>query len=314
MSRTLVVVACKRDHWEFELLVRSMNKFLEPCKVIFVYNENVEHLKAWNKFYKNKCAPYLTAFDVKILVKDDFWHTTDENHLSPLELEGHVDQQVIKLGVSKYIETDYYVILDAKNFFIKSTSLNSIAQIKPAPTDWCEPNLKTWIVTCCETLTMAVPQSNISLTQNTTPYIMRTKSASDLVDYFGGVSSLFKWFTIEARKGKHCPAEFFLYEIFTIRYGYRNIGDDTQNCISLWEHMHSVDRWRFKNYIDHIDHMQQRYNVNVAGFHKGLRPYLTTEEITIILHKLDCADIIPDNNPFTGEKSYSIRINNNSRA
>lgn len=314
MSRTLVAVTCDRDKWEFELLVRSMNKFLEPCKVIFVYNQNAEYVNAWKKFYKRSCEPYLKKFDVKILFKDDFWSLADENHLTPPELEGHVDQQVIKLGVSKWVDTEHYVTIDAKNFFIKPTHINEIAQIIPAPTSWCEPNLKTWIVTCCETLTVAVPQSDIRLTQNTTPYTMRTQSARDLVDYFGGISFLYKWFTIEARKSKHCAAEFFLYEIFTIRHGHRNLGSDTQNCITLWEHMHSVDHWRFKNYINHIDHMQQRYNVHLAGLHKGLRPYLTVEEITQILQKFNVQDIIPDNIPFTGEKSYSNRLNNISRA
>jgi hypothetical protein len=314
MSRTLVVVTCKRDHWEFELLIRSIDKFLQPCPVIFVYNENTEHVGAWKKFYKNYCSSYLNKFDVKILTKDDFWSIDDENHLTFLEKEGHVDQQVIKLAVSKYVETDYYVLLDAKNFFIAPTSVNDIPQIKPAPTSWCEPNLKNWIVTCCETMTLSVPQRDINLTQNTTPYIMRTESARDLVNYFGGTKFLYKWFTIEARKAKHCPAEFFLYEIFTIRFGYRNLGDDTQNCVTLWEHMHSVDRWRFKNYINHIEHMQQRYAVKIAGLHKGLRPHLTRKETQLILEKLNCGDIIPDNIPFTGEKSYGNNINTNSRA
>ena len=143
---------------------------------------------------------------------------------------------------------------------------------------------------------------------------MRTQSAIDLVDYFGGTKFLFKWFTIEARKSKHCIAEFFLYEMFTIRHGYRNMGDHTQNCITLWEHMHTVDHWRFKNYINFIEHMYDRYNVKVAGLHKGLWPYLTKDEITEILNKFDVGDIIPDGIPFTGEKSYSNRLNNYSRA
>lgn len=313
MNRTLVVVTCKRDLWEFELLVRSIHKFLKPCPIIFVYNENQEHVSTWKKFYKRQCSQYLENFDVKFLYKEDFWSVNDENHLTSAEKEGHVDQQIIKLAVSKFVDTEQYVILDSKNFFIAPIGLEEIPQIHPAPTDWCEPILKNWIVTCCETLNVEI-QRNISLTQNTTPYIIRTSSARDLVDYFGGPAFLFKWFTIESRKEKHCPAEFFLYEIFTIRFGYRNVGDNTQNCVTLWEHMHSVDRWRFNNYIQHIEHMQERYGVKVAGLHKGLRPYLTAEEIKVILQKLNCGDIIPDNIPFTGEKGYTNRINNTSRA
>lgn len=308
MSRTLVVVACNRDRWNFELLCRSMQKFLQPCKVIFIYNENREHVKTWRKFYQEKCEPLLKEFDVKILVKDNFWSIEDENHLTPPEKEGWVDQQVIKLGVAEHVTTEYFVVLDAKNFFIKKTHINEIAQIAPEPTSWCEPILQNWIVTCCETLTVSVPQKPMRLTQNTTPYIIRTQSAIDLIKYFGGLKCLYKWFTIEARKLKHCAAEFFLYEIFTIRFGYRNLGDNTQNCIAFWEHMHTQQHWRLKDYIKHIDHMYERYDVRVAGLHKGMGPYWNANDLNIILAKLNCADIMPEGNTtFTGEKSYSKR-------
>lgn len=310
MSRTLVVVTCNRDQWSFEMLCRSMDKFLEPCKVIFIYNHSSEEHNKWRKFYKRVCQPHLSKFDVQVLNKDNFWSVEDECHLQTLQLEGWVDQQVIKLGVAEFVETEDYVVLDAKNFFFKPTCITDIQQIKPEPTDWCEPILKNWIITCCETVGYPIPSSAIKLTQNITPYVINTQNALMLLKYFGGTRFLFKWFSIEARKERHSPAEFFLYEIFTKLYGIPDEGTTTQNCIAFWEHMHTRQRWRLKDYLNFIDHIDTMYDVNVASFHKGMVPYWTRGDVITILKKLNCADIMPAGEmPFVGEKSYSNKIN-----
>lgn len=294
MSRTLMVVTCDKDEWNFQLLCRSMEKFLQPCKFVIVYNESVDRYRNWRKFFKRKCLPHLSKFDVKVMHKGDFWTDEDECHLTEIEKEGWVDQQVIKLGVSEHIDTEHYVVIDAKNFFVNYGYIEEIQQIKPAPTDWCEPILKNWIVTCCETFELVVPEKSISLTQNTTPYIIRTESARNLLKFFGGVKFLYKWFTLEARKDKHSPAEFFLYETFTMRYGYRNTGNGLQNCISFWEHMHTQQHYKTEDYLNHIDHMYERYNTRVAGIHRIMRSIWTQKQAILILDKLNCGDILPE--------------------
>lgn len=302
MTRSLMVVTCDKDEWNFQLLCRSMEKFLEPCKFIIVYNESVNQFRGWQKFFKRKCLPHLSKFDVKVMHKGNFWNDVDECHLTDLEKEGWVDQQVIKLGVAEHIDTEHYVVIDAKNFFVKHTHLTDIGQIKPEPTDWCEPILKNWIVTCCETFELVVPERPIRLTQNTTPYIIRTESAKDLLKFFGGVKFLYKWFTLEARKEKHSPAEFFLYETFTMRYGYRNNGNCLGNCMAFWEHMHTQQHYRTKDYLNHIDHMFERYDVRVAGIHRIMRSIWTQDQASIILNKLNCGDILP-----AGELPFQIK-------
>ena len=302
MSRTLVVVTCKRDQWNFELLCRSMGKFLEPCKVIIVYNESAETSNSWEKFFKRHCKPFINNFDVKLMYKEQFWQLSDENHLTEMEKSGWVDQQVLKLCVAEQVETEFYLVLDSKNFFIASTNINHIKQIQPESTDWCEPILKNWITTCCETFDVTLPSTPIKLTQNTTPYLLRTKSAKDLVEFFGGSKFLYKWFSLEARKEKHGPSEFFLYEIFTMRYGYRNLGDTKQNCIAFWSFMHTREKWARKDYILHIDNLKSLYFIKVAGIHSLLRPYWTEEFVRDILYHLNCGDIIPDGMPFIKSK------------
>lgn len=310
MSRTLVVVTCERDTWEFELLCNSMEKFLEPCKVIFVYNENQPSVSKWKKYFEKNLRPKLSKFDITILHKDDFWSLDDESHLTPLEKEGHVDQQVIKLAVSKHVTTNDYIVFDAKNFFIAPCYIEQIGQIIPAPTDWCEPILKNFIVTCMETFNLKQPEGNVRLTQNTTPYTFSSTTARKLVHYFGGTVSLYKWFTIEARKDKHCPAEFFLYELFSIRHGEsRNLGSVKQNSITLWEHMATKDRWTLQDYVNHIYDMKKTYDVYVAGLHKGLRPFLTDREIKFLLQRLGVGDILPKMPiPFTGHLKSALPL------
>lgn len=306
MSRTLVVITCKRDQWNFELLCKSLEKFVDPCKIIFIYNESAEDFKYWQKvFYRHRCMPHLGKFDITLMYKDQFWTLDDENHLTNMEKCGWTGQQVIKLAVSKFVQTDFYLVLDAKNFFIDHTSIDNIRHIKPEPTDWCEPILKNWIVTCFETFDLLPPEKPVRLTQNTTPYIVRTESAKSLVDLFGGSNFLYKWFTLEARKEKHSPSEFFLYEIFTMRYGHRNLGDTQQNCIAFWEHMHTIQRWKPRDYFHFIEMQKNLHNVKVAGIHGGMKPIWTNGFAIEILNKLNCGDIIPEDLPFKKDKIFA---------
>lgn len=303
MSRTLVTIICNKDRWGVELLCRTMDKYLDPCNVIFILNEDDETSDILNQWFQEMCMPHLIKkFNVKLYRKFQFWNIEDECHLTPLEKEGWVDQQVLKLAVYKKIQTDDYVVLDSKNFFVRPCRCIDIKQISPEPTDWCEPILKNWITTCIETFNFLPPEKALRLTQNTTPYIIRKQSAKDLINYFGGISSFYKWFTIEARKDKHSPAEFFLYEIFTITHGWRNLGDCQQNCISMWEHMIIRDKMTQQDFVKYFIHMFRTYDVKVAGLHKGLFKYWSHQEGMFILKRLGVYDCIPKTvSPFSAK-------------
>ena len=297
MSRTLVTVICNRDMYQVELLCRTMYKYLKRCRVVFIFNENREESSKLHKWFLQTCAPHLKNFQVSYYSKYDFWSEKDENHLTELELEGWVDQQVLKLLVCEKIKTEHYVTFDAKNFFINHTYIEEIAQIKPAITDWCEPILQNWIINCLETFNLDIPEKPIRLTQNTTPYVIRTQSAKELVKYFGGNSFLFKWFSIEARKDRLSPAEFFLYETWTIKNGWRNLGDSVQNCIGFWEHMIVDEKMTQPDMVKYIRSLIRHFDVRVAGIHKGLRAYWSEQDLFFVLKRLGVTDCIPKHTP-----------------
>jgi len=302
MSRTLVVVTCDRDRWGFELLCRTMQKYLQPCPVIFIINEEAENVASWNAWYTENCKPFLDKFVVRLFQKNQFWTAQDECHLTDLEKGGWDNQQVLKLCISKHVTTEHYLVLDSKNFFIRPTYIEEVKQIFPQPTDWCEDILANWIDTCLETFTLEKPHKPIRLTQNTTPYLLRTKSAKDLVAYFGGNGGLFKWFTIEARKDKHSPSEFFLYEIFTIRFGYRNTGDAKHNCVAMWEHMVADEKMTNQDFVKFFTFQTNIIGAKVAGIHSGLRKYWNTKDILFILKRLGVHDCMPKTvSPFSAK-------------
>lgn len=293
MSRTLVTIICNRDKWAAELLCRTIKKYLKPCRLIFVMNENdieAQNLKRW---FKDICMPLLEKHQVQLYNKYQFWTTKEENHLSELEYEGWVDQQVLKLAISEKVHTEHYVLFDAKNFFVVPCSIDEINQIIPKKTDWCEPILQNWIVNCLELFGLDIPEKPIRLTQNTTPYVMRTQSARDLLEYFGGSKFLFKWFTIEARKERYSPAEFFLYETYTIRHGYRNMGDKEANCVGFWEHMIAEQNMSHEDCVKYIRSLLRHFDVKVAGIHKGLIKYWDQRDLLFILKRLGVADCLP---------------------
>ena len=302
MSRTLVTIICHRDRWGVELLCRTMDKYLNPCNVIFVLNEDDEKANILNQWFQEMCMPHLKKFSVKIYRKYQFWKKEHENHLSEFEYEGWVDQQVLKLAISEKVVTEHYLLLDAKNFFVRPTDILEIGHKHPEPSTWCEPILQNWIVTCLETFSLSIPSKPIRLTANITPYVIRRDSAKDLVKYFGGNGFLFKWFSMESRKEKHSPSEFFLYEIWTMFRGYRNLGDTKQNCISIWEHMVLEEGMTQQDFVKYFIHMFNTYNVKLAGIHKMMYVHWSHKEAMFILKRLGVYDCIPKtNSPFSAK-------------
>lgn len=293
MSSTLVVVICHRDRWATELLCRTMEKYLRPCDVIFVLNEKNDIAHALQEWFEGACSKFLDKFNVSFYKKHDFWSVEDENHLHELELEGWVDQQVLKIAIANKIETEHYLVLDAKNFFVRPCYVEDIKQVSPEPTDWCSDKLNQWILTSLETFCLEPPNAPIKLTQNTTPYKMRTQSSRDLIVYFGGVKTFFKWFSIEARKEKQLATEFFTYELFTVAKGYRNLGETKANCIGVWAHMIEDDGFTQQDFVKYFIHMFRRYDVKVAGFHKRMYTMWTTKDAIFMLKRLGCVDCLP---------------------
>lgn len=305
MSRTLVIVTCDRDRWELELLCRSIHKYLEPSRIIIVCNEYNDTYDHWLPWFKKRCEPLLYKHKIRIMKKHDFWNSEHESHLHEQQLEGWVDQQVIKLSISKFINTPEYICLDSKNFFIRPCNTMTIKQQEPVDSSWMGEWRENWVKICCDEFGITYPGMTIKLTVNITPYIVGINQARSLVDYFGGMEKFFVWFSTICIPDKISPSEFFLYELWCIKNGVRPIKSSTyvrSNVLALWADIHHVKlNWKVKDYIKNIKSEIELNNIHLVGLHKTLRPYLNEDNIREIFKAIDCEDIIPlSPMPFNG--------------
>ena len=108
----LVTVVCSRDYNQMLLQAESIQKFLAPCKHWVIVNDEVPDVLFW----QNSLSKYYTKHELIVIPYTDLFENTN-NYI------GHYTQQVCKLMIVKLIKDDY-LILDAKNFFIRPTNTN----------------------------------------------------------------------------------------------------------------------------------------------------------------------------------------------
>jgi hypothetical protein len=108
----LVTVVCIRDYNQMLLQAESIQKFLAPCRHWVIVNDEVPDVAFW----QNGLSKYYTNHELVVIPYTDLFENTN-NYI------GHYTQQVCKLMIVKLIKDDY-LILDAKNFFVKPTNTN----------------------------------------------------------------------------------------------------------------------------------------------------------------------------------------------
>ncbi len=108
----LVTVVCDRDYNQMLLQAESIQKFLAPCKHWVIVNDELPDVEFW----QNNLSKYYTNHELVVIPYTDLFENTN-NYI------GHYTQQVCKLMIVKLIQADY-LILDAKNFFVKPTNTN----------------------------------------------------------------------------------------------------------------------------------------------------------------------------------------------
>jgi hypothetical protein len=119
----LATVTCYRDFPQLLLQAESIQKFLEPCKHVIVVNQDNPDID----FYHRWLDPYYTKHELVIIPKIKYNYPVkgliQNLNLIGTGIEWRI-QQLQKLLLAYEYEEDY-LLLDSKNFFIKSTNLDS---------------------------------------------------------------------------------------------------------------------------------------------------------------------------------------------
>ena len=227
MERTLVVVTCYRDLKPLHIMFRSIKKYLEPANIVIIVNE-CDDMK-WLTWY-DRNSHLLNNHHVKIIYRKDLIAT--ELHKYSPSLDGWILQNILKLIVSTIVNTDEYILLDSKNFFIRPTQLQDINR-RAGTNVFNEIGWDIgWISAVTSRLSTPLtslisPDCEILLSSAETPYIINTSYARQLVEHFGGIHIFVRWFLTVSENLFACRvvtppednrhifvSEFYLYELF----------------------------------------------------------------------------------------------------
>ena len=292
MSRTFVCITCLKDKWKFEMLLRSMYAMLEPCDVIIVYNEGAKKYKEWLAWFLPLKDDLLKNFRVRYFKAGDFINIKDFDFI---ESSGWHSQQALKLLVHEQINTEEYVIIDSKNFFMKKCSLMDIKRSEPHG-NWTLKGVTAYTEYMCKYLDMVYPGHHLKLRANVTPYIMQTKVVRRLVRKWKNSTQFYNWFIETAKIPGHSAAEFILYELWELKMQRRvidqRIGSNTySNYATIWHH--SLTGQPSTSQLGGWIKEQRNNGIQVAGLHSGIHKHINLADVKQILKMLEIEYILP---------------------
>jgi len=213
-----VTVFFSDDRILMKLQARSFRLFVAPevVSVIHVINNDEESGPARRAFEAEVLHEY-GGLATKVV-----FHPWDAVISSKFKATGWRVQQALKLGISKYVETRYYVVLDAKNHYIRDVGRGDFfsadddqkpIMFRGSP----KGNLREYFKRTFEYLEQDPDRYIENAMPATTPYILMTNIVRQLIEYVEdregvGIEE------VMLSRNRHVT-EFFLYYGFLLRSG-----------------------------------------------------------------------------------------------
>jgi len=247
----LVTVTCNLDFNQMLLQAESISKFLKPCTHWVVINDQNIDKQKW----ETALAPYYHNHTLKLLTPD--WNSIPA-------WDGWSKQQAYKFTISKYLNDDY-LLLDSKNFFIKSTNIEEWNNIQGCG---LSENLlnkgNKWLPTiqAYATKLNIAPATTITCMQ--TPYVFKIKEIKKL----GDIDLFVDWFL----KHPVTPSEFIFYSHLI---NYKENSQPVCKHFTLWPKTSAISSKQL-NYFD------LEKNIKVFGVHRRYLEKLNFEQIDVL--------------------------------
>ena len=120
MTRTtLVTITCSRDQAMQKLQSYTIDKFVQGlCNHIIIVEDNKIPLNEW----QTELAPFYNKHQLMLMntLLDDESYKNDS-----IRKNGWHRSALLKLLVAEHVNTEKYLLLDSKNFFVKQVNLDS---------------------------------------------------------------------------------------------------------------------------------------------------------------------------------------------
>lgn len=243
----------------------SINKFVTTRSTHWVIiDDDALSLQEWQTYL----SPLYINHELRIIP-----NTAKVNFNAPYHA-GWIIQQILKFTISKYIKSDYYLILDSKNFFCKETNLN----------EWPVTEGNGFAVTAEHSeYNKWLPFSKIvatDLNRSVTPIVwnpltpFKVKTAT--------IKQILKDFDIESmfQTKDPNPSEFILYSYYADVEKYKH---EVPPFVTIFDSPTEIT----SQLLDSIDHS---VNIKMFGIH---RDYNNVISIPIVNHWLDQLGIGP---------------------
>jgi hypothetical protein len=202
---SILIITYRRDMVLIDKLLASLEKFMTPGYTIhIVLNENISHRPRLQVIVAK--YPALTC---KIYHNLEL---TDE-FASNFPRWGHADQQICKLMFAQISPTDYYFILDCKNYV--TDAFDPLSHIIDGRTvsvlgDY-NPDTDMWTRGSYKIFGLDPDDYRDKITWSITPFVMKTSIVKDMLNWFRENNyALTDIIGVKPGNKYHC-SEFLLY-------------------------------------------------------------------------------------------------------
>lgn len=210
---TLVTVTFTRDKWCMALQAHSLELFIkEPCNH-YVLIQDDSPLEEWEALLR----PIYKTHTLHLMHRS----THPKNFTAAsAAVRGWRDQQVLKMKVAEFIDTEKYLILDSKNIFVRPLPLSTFEQegegnCGTSPESPWYDYWRPWLIFMSEKLNKPIPEL---VWPPITPFTVNTNTVKKMLE-----ESKFEQ-VVEELDYSAPISEFLLYSF------YANPGPRSEKC------------------------------------------------------------------------------------
>ena len=230
----------------------------EPC----IHWVIVEDSRMPRTYWEDLLSPYYTRHELRLITDTseiDGWSTK----------QGWIRQQVLKMTIANQIKSDYYLILDAKNFFIRPTNINDWPISEGSPR--VEESSKSSAV-WGPFMDYVVSKHNWELPRYTwgpyTPFRAKTSTVRELLDL--DLETMIP--ELDLKIGAVGTfSEFILYSLYVSNSKGIQLNKNRNNydyAVTVWRPHHWLDFWRKMSLDDLKKYFDRNTELSIFGVHR----------------------------------------------
>ncbi|GJE02551.1 hypothetical protein GMJLKIPL_4500 [Methylobacterium isbiliense] len=263
MRCDLVVVIYEEELELAELQAKTIARFIDAQSVNrLIYCINDEDPSTSSRFMRDSIFPVLARAGISTL-------ECRRDHFTLKTGRGYCLQQVQKLEVSFRVQTDFYVVLDTKNFLVKHFDLNELFS-GPYPAVFLETYEETDFRRYMKNMYLSYwgteePYDNVALPAMATPFVFNTAFVRSMIDAVEKKEGMPFGIFFEERFGAGGGySEFLLYSSYLYNFQQRANLTEKLSHTSWGESVISPDEIHLL-----VEGARNNPSWKMCGIHKG---------------------------------------------